>query len=269
MRKLSEIKLPHNLQMALTSKFCDLHRCHYMLINNKEMCTVCETDKLTQQLERELANEILQQQTLAKYNLLYKQSILQDETLLEAGFKNYYVTEHEEVANKERAIIALNQFRKGEVFNIWLTGNTGVGKSHLAMALLRSLNEFHRDVTCLFVDVDEMLRRIRDSFHNRESKYTEQYVTDLLASVDYLVLDDLGAETGDIDTEKRASDYTSRVLRGIINARQKKSTIITTNLNRAKLEAMYDRKLVSRLMKNTYLIHFAETKDKRIRNIEF
>lgn len=269
MRNIAEIKLPHNLQMAYTSKFCYQHQCQYMLINNKELCTVCETEKLTQQLEREVANELIARQTLAKYNMLYKQSILQDKTLLDAGFKNYIVTDREETANKERALNALKQFRKGEVFNIWFTGNTGVGKSHLAMALLRSLNEFDRHVTCLFADVDEMLRRIRDSFQNRENKFTEKYVTDLLTSVDYLVLDDLGAETGDIDTEKRASDYTSRILRGIINARQNKSTIITTNINRTKLEAMYDRKLVSRMMKNTYLIHFAETKDKRIRNIEF
>lgn len=258
------------MQMESTSKFCEKHQRHYMLINGKEMCTVCEGENLTQQLEQEVAQEIFERQNLAKYNLLYKESILQDETLLEAGFKNYIVAEPEETANKERTLKALNQYRNGEVFNIWLTGNTGVGKSHLAMALLRSLNELdNRKVSCLFVDVDEMLRRIRDSFNNRDSKYTEHYVTNLLANVDYLVLDDLGAETGDIDTEKRASDYTSRILRGIINARQNKSTIITTNLHRTKLEEMYDKKLVSRLMKNTYLINFVETTDKRVRNIDF
>lgn len=270
MRSISEIKLPHNLQMELTSRFCEKHQRHYMLISGKEMCTVCEGEKLTQQLEQEVAHEIFERQNLAKYQMLHKESILQDETLLEAGFKNYVVSEPEETVNKERALKALYNYRKGEVFNIWLTGNTGVGKSHLAMALLRSLNELDdRKVSCLFADVDEMLRRIRDSFSNHESKYTEQYVTDLLGNVDYLVLDDLGAETGDIETEKRASDYTSRILRGIINARQNKSTIITTNLNRSKLEDMYDKKLVSRLMKNTYLINFVETTDKRVRNIDF
>lgn len=270
MRSISEIKLPHHLQMESTSKFCEIHQRHYMLINGEEMCTVCEGEKLTKQLEQEVAQEIFERQNLAKYHLLYKESILQDETLLEAGFKNYDVTEREETANKERVLKALNKYLSGEIFNIWLTGNTGVGKSHLAMALLRSLNELDdRKYSCLFVDVDEMLRRIKDSFKNHESKYTEHFVTDLLGSVDYLVLDDLGAETGDIDTTKRASDYTSRVLRGIINARQNKSTIITTNLNRAKLEEMYDKKLVSRLMKNTYLINFVETTDNRVRNIDF
>lgn len=270
MQSIKEIKIPHHIQMESTSNFCEKHQRNYMLIQGKEMCTVCEGEKLTRQLEEEVAQEIFGRQSLSKYNTLLKDSILQDETLLDAGFKNYIVTEAEETANKERALKALNQYRSGETFNIWLTGNTGVGKSHLAMAILRSLNELdERKTSCLFVDVDEMLRRIRDSFNNRESKYSEQYVTDLLTSVDYLVLDDLGAETGNIDTDKTASDFTSRVLRGIINGRQNKSTIITTNLQRPKLEDMYDKKLVSRLMKNTYLINFVETKDKRVRNLEF
>lgn len=270
MQSIKEIQIPHRIQMESTSKFCEKHKRHYMMIQGKEMCTVCESEILTKQLEQEVAQEIFGRQSLSKYNTLLKESILQDQTLLGAGFKNYVVTEQEETVNKERALKALNKYRTGEVFNIWLTGNTGVGKSHLAMALLRSLNELDdRKTSCLFVDVDEMLRRIRDSFNNRESKYTEQYVTDLLTSVDYLVLDDLGAETGNIDTNKNASDSTSRVLRGITNGRQNKSTIITTNLQRKKLEDMYDKKLVSRLMKNTYLINFVETKDKRVQNIDF
>ena len=60
------------------------------------------------------------------------------------------------------------------------------------------------------------MRKIKDSFSNRQSKYTERYFVDLLSSVDFLALDDVGAETGAIDTDiKTASDFVQRILYAI------------------------------------------------------
>lgn len=256
--------------MELTSSWCDKHQRNLMRHNGKEVCPTCECERFTAESEEEVRQEIQKAQVLKNYNVFKKHSILQDETLLDAAFSNYVVEEGEEKLNKERAEGAFEQYKQGEIFNTWLTGDTGVGKSHLAMAILRNLNERGaKQRKCLFVDVDEMLRKIRNSFGNKESIYTEQYFIDMLSEVDFLVLDDLGAETGDIDSEKHASEFTSRVLRAIINARQHKSTIITTNLSRQKLEQMYDKKMVSRMMKSIYLIHFKNTRDKRISNINF
>ena len=114
-----------------------------------------------------------------------------------------------------------------------------------------------------------MLRKIRSSFNDKDSPFTEQYFTDLLTNVDYLVLDDLGSETGNIDTNKQATDFTSKVLRAVVNGRQDKSTIVTTNLSSKALMNMYDPKLISRMMKNLETIIFTETTDKRIKNIGF
>ena len=156
----------------------------------------------------------------------------------------------------------------GEQFNLWIQSEiTGVGKSHLAMSILKALNSLER--SCLFLDIDETLRKIRGSFDNEDSKYTEQYFIDLATEVDFLVLDDLGAETGDIATTKRASDYTSKVLRAIVNGRQHKSTIITTNLVSNQLNNIYDRKVISRMMTNIESITFKQSMDKRIKKIDF
>jgi DNA replication protein DnaC len=87
--------------------------------------------------------------------------------------------------------------------------------------------------------------------------------------VDFLVLDDVGAETGAMDTDKRASDFIHRVLYGITNARQNKSTITTTNLGSKDLYSMYDKKIVSRLFRKPKFIVYENTKDKRINQLPF
>lgn len=270
-----------NTQMELTSEICYKHEVHSngnvvvkevnkIIIGGSIYCPLCEREKTELELSKREGLKIEQAMSRRKYNVFRKQSALADNNLMEASFTSYEAVEEEEITNKERALKALNAYRDGEVFTTWLTGNPGVGKSHLAMSILRNLNELgERDKSCLFVSVDEMLLKIRDSFNNKESRYTEHYFVDLLTSVDYLVLDDLGAETGATGTEKKATDFTMRVLYAIANGRQNKSTIITSNLSRPSLEKMYDPKLVSRLMKNIYLIKFTNTTDKRIRNIDF
>lgn len=269
------------MQMELTSEYCE----HVTYASGREViqqfqkiryegvlqCPRCESERLTKEMEDQesvRANAALHNE---KYIILQKQSLLKDLTLLDATLKNFQVSEgSEEETNKKRAVTAVQQYRSGETFNTLLVGNPGAGKSHLAMSIIRNMNETdNKQRSCLFIDLDEMLSRVRDSFSNRESPYTEQYFIRLLSDVDYLVLDDLGAETGSTNSGKTASDYTMRILKGIADARQSKSTIFTTNLDRAGLERMYDAKTVSRLLRDTYLIKFEKSTDKRIKNIEF
>lgn len=262
--------------MDSTSNICDKHPLrvkkpiYKVIFEGKEICPICESDHKTKELSNIEDMKIKEVMNKVDYGTFRNKSILTDIGLLEASFGTYEDSEPETIKNKSRASDAFTKYKEGEVFNTWFTGSPGVGKSHLAMSILRNLNEFgEKNKQCLFISVDEMLLKIRNSFGDKESKYTEFYFADLLSKVDYLVLDDLGAETGGTGTTKKATDFTLRVLYSIANARQNKSTIITTNLSRTALEAMYDRKLVSRLMKDTYLINFKDTSDKRIKNIEF
>lgn len=87
-----------------------------------------------------------------------------------------------------------------------------------------------------------------------------------ISDVDLLVLDDLGAETGFIGTNKTATDFTQRILYSLMNRRQDKSTIITTNLTGAQLASMYDKKILSRMYRKIdgNVITFNGTKDRRM-----
>lgn len=273
METLKDLLKNQTTPLALSSKQCDQHEgktVQFIYYDTEEVCPLCERERNNEMLSKQESERIRKSLSSKTYQAFAKLSILTDTGLYKASFSSYEAKEPEEVANKERATAAYKRYKSNEVFNTWFTGLPAVGKSHLAMSILRNLNEAgDKDKMCLFISVDEMLRKIRGSFDNKESIYTENYFVELLSNADFLVLDDLGAETGATGTVKTASDFTMRVLYAIANARQNKATIVTSNLSKSELVTMYDAKLVSRLMKDTYLIKFAETSDKRIKNIEF
>jgi len=246
-----------------------------MVINGEVVCPRCELEKEQKKLldqEQERFDEIQKQK---KYDVFYRQSIISDDTILSATLENYTCECAEETENKEVVQEVAKRLQAGEIFNTVFQGKQGTGKSHLAYGLLRELNEHDRGAdpndkkTCLFVSVEEMVRLIKDSFNNKESKYTEQYFVQLMSEVDFLVLDDLGAETGAIETDKAATNFVQRILYAITTARQSKATILTTNLSSKTMFGMYDSKLVSRLLRNPKFIIFKDAKDKRITKLPF
>ena len=81
----------------------------------------------------------------------------------------------------------------GKVFNTFMSGEPGTGKTFLSMSILRAVNENSKPYKkCLFVSVDEFMRLIKDSFNNKQSPYTERAMVDRLTKADIFVLDDLG-----------------------------------------------------------------------------
>ena len=201
--------------------------------------------------------------------VLKKDSIIDDEDLWQASFDNYEVnsgTEAEANLKKARQI-AGKYLNRDYQANTIITGNPGVGKSHLAISMLKGVNEnIKPNASCLFVSVNELLRLIKDSFNHPDGYYTESRMVDLLGKVSLLVLDDLGSEASFKRETREASEYVQQILFGVLNKRNR--TIITTNLNSDELSRIYNPKLLSRMykgvMKNDGIIKFKETQDKRM-----
>jgi DNA replication protein DnaC len=71
-----------------------------------------------------------------------------------------------------------------------LAGPCGVGKTHLAVAILHGLIE--KGVPCLFYECGAMLKEVQDSY-DAASRSSEVKVLAPLFDTEVLVLDELGA----------------------------------------------------------------------------
>lgn len=279
---MEQMLMPKTWQqnMAYSSNHCTKHKYCFngeektklvqmMVIGGVEVCPRCETERETEKLKIAESARFKEMNEKKQYNIFLKQSIIADATLLNASFDTYKADTPEEINNKNTCLDITERLKDGQVFNCLLQGGAGVGKSHLSFSILQKLNESYLNTSSLFISVDEMIRLIKDSFSNKDSKYTEQYFVKLLSSVSVLCLDDLGSETGSITSEKTATDFVQRILYAVTSSRQDKVTITTTNLSSKHLFNMYDKKLVSRLLRNTKYVLFKETKDKRMTNVPF
>jgi len=100
-------------------------------------------------------------------------------------------------------------------------GNCGVGKTHLAVSLLKQIIREKHDFG-LFYDFRDLLREIQGSW-NSVSQSSEIEVLRPVLSADVLVLDELGAN--------KPTDWVRDTIAYIINYRynEKKLTIFTSN----------------------------------------
>jgi DNA replication protein DnaC len=102
-----------------------------------------------------------------------------------------------------------------------LVGTVGIGKTHLAVGILRKV-VLEKGAKGIFADFRDLLNRVKRTFGDRSMSEAE--ILDPLFAADVVVLDELGAV--------QATDWTFDAVERIINGRynDKRSTIITTNL---------------------------------------
>lgn len=136
--------------------------------------------------------------------------------------------------------------------SILMYGNTGLGKTHLSLAIAH--NVLQKGYTVLYDSTINFMQHIeKEHFkENEENTDTLQTVLDC----DLLVMDDLGTEM--------TTKFTQSILYTIINTRmnQKKPTIISTNLNPVQIKNRYEERIASRIL-YTYRVFLFAGKDVR------
>src|SRR6266498_3577220 len=102
-----------------------------------------------------------------------------------------------------------------------LIGSIGVGKTHLAVGIIKELI-VSKGIPCLFYDYRELLKQIQNSY-NDSVKATELDVLRPVFEAEVLVLDELGA----VKPTEWVWDTVSLILNSRYN--ENRTTIITTN----------------------------------------
>lgn len=111
--------------------------------------------------------------------------------------------------------------REREIPGLLLIGSIGVGKTHLAVGIIKELI-LTKGVPCLFYDYRELLKQIQNSY-NESVKVTELDVLRPVFETEVLVLDELGA----VKPTEWVWDTVSLILNTRYN--NNRTTIITTN----------------------------------------
>jgi len=125
-----------------------------------------------------------------------------------------------------------------EGLGLLLTGDNGVGKTHLAVSVLRELMG-QKGVRGQFWDFHELIREIRNSY-NPETKTSELMVLEPVVEADVLLLDDLGAW--------KMTDWMNDTLFYVLNSRYlaKRATLITTNYQDADKDKVMSADFMTR-----------------------
>ena len=143
----------------------------------------------------------------------------------------------------KRALSTARSFTKGypvetEGRGLLFVGSKGLGKTHLAVSILKSLIA-ERGASGVFWEHKELMENLRGAMFGSTAAGAEDALLRSLTKCDILVLDDLG----DLTPSDWTWDTTSYILNSRYNGNL--STIITTNLdNRASLSSTtepYDR----------------------------
>ena len=238
----------------ISDKVCEIHKVNYWKISTpirgskerskQEFCPECIKELIERQDREGVDNSLNAETYLKTYHVLMRDSTIPRE-LKEASFENFIVETAEEKQLLAFAREQVDKYLDGMTGNTLFTGSTGIGKSHLSVAIAKAINEGYKTKgepkSVLFVNLTEILRRVRESFNSTSQ---EGYYSRMLKEVDYLVLDDLGIKS-DNASNKGKSVWEEEFIFDILSNRDK--TIITTNLSNSEITSMYSDRVASRV----------------------
>ena len=125
-------------------------------------------------------------------------------------------------------------------------GRTGLGKTHLSLAIAREVIAKGYDV--IYDSIINLLDKVEREHFGRDTSGTD--TLSLLLEVDLLILDDLGTEFN--------TQFNVSAVYNIINTRLNRGlpTIISTNLDLMDIRSRYEERIVSRLFAVYDTLHF-------------
>jgi len=152
------------------------------------------------------------------------------------GFDEYKVSNFGQKKNLAECKKYAAEFAPG--VNLILCGETGTGKTHLAVAIVKAV--IAEDNSAMYTRASAMLREVKSTYSS-SSNSTEDDIIKKYSSPDLLVIDEIGVQYG--------SEAEKNIIFEILNERYERvrSTIIVSNLAIEGIEQFIGSRLVDRL----------------------
>ena len=159
--------------------------------------------------------------------------------------KRYWDVTYENDVHPDLKEKVMAHLKKGEGTGLYIHGGTGVGKTFLACALVKHLNEKFR---VKFHVVGELFDEIRAEYSNKSDNEEDLFEELMNFDKGFLFLDDLGAE--------KLTDWVRERLYLLINKKYNDMTpvIFTSNCDLTTLQEMVGDRIVSRIVGMTGII---------------
>ncbi|BED91701.1 MAG: ATP-binding protein [Candidatus Azobacteroides pseudotrichonymphae] len=186
-----------------------------------------------------------------KMNVLIKNSLL-GERYKNVSFENSKTSINPtfDIAfNRCKKYCEIYKTVKENGIGIYLFGPSGVGKTHITACMANEL--IKNLVSVLFTNLFEISKAVKSTF-NKDSKQTEQKLIDQFSNIEFLFMDDLGAE---IFTRNQEDNWLQSLLFDLINKRYnaKLPTIFSSNysLNELINQRQLSKRTISRITEMT------------------
>lgn len=127
----------------------------------------------------------------------------------------------------------------GEGKSILMRGATGLGKTHLSLAIANEV--LSRGYYAVYVSAPSILSKLEGAHFSYDSN-EEEHLIQILCDCDLLIIDDLGTEF--------LTPFSKTTIYNIFNNRllKRKPMIINTNLSVRELQDTYSQRFVSRII---------------------
>jgi DNA replication protein DnaC len=233
-------------------------RCNKLMqvVDGKETCFYCE--EITKE------DKLLARETKTNHDKLLIERIFNKDSLInprlkECAFDNYEPETEELQKAKSICQRYANNFKRDNPVNLILIGPYGTGKSHMSVSILKAVVEKGMNTKepfqGLFISTPKLMTKLKSTY-NKKSDHTENELLETIEKVDLLILDDIGAELKEMesnpDEEKKANQWAVGKLFEIVDGRIGKHTIYTSNFEYGRLMSLYGERNFSRMMENTH-----------------
>ena len=273
-RSIKDLRAAYYASTHAIDKRCQKHPTVLMIRtknpctqNTFEFCPECGQEIINDDIARAGAEAEAQIRNFKSYAVFERESIISPKIAKETiGSYEIHTEQDAEAVNFVKRF-ATDYFKGRYEGNVILQGPPGVGKSHLALGMAKSLNEGFQKIgekkSVVYMPVSELFMRMKEAFNLKGAKWEERATIKFLQDVDYLVLDDLGKESSVGNSIREGSSWAQSVLYRLLEGRT--NTIITTNYAGEQLKKLYEPSLLDRILagKNNVFRFKTDTESRR------